>query len=98
MSPKGGGDPSGKLGDDIKKTFGDIASFKKQFSDAAATVFGSGWAWLVVEDKALKIMSTPNQDTPAMTKGQTPILGLDVWEHAYYLKYQNKRQAYIDAW
>ncbi len=98
MSPKGGGDPSGNLGDAVAKSFGDVAKLKEQFNAAAATRFGSGWAWLVADGSgALKIESTPNQDNPAMD-GRYPILGLDVWEHAYYLKYQNRRADYISAW
>ncbi len=97
MSPKGGGEPSGKLADAIKKSFGDFATFKTQFADAAAKRFGSGWAWLVKQDSLLMITSTPNQDTPVM-EGKHPILGVDVWEHAYYLKYQNKRPDYVNAW
>ena len=85
----------------IVSTFGSIEKMKEDFSAAATTVFGSGWAWLVVDTSSgvpvLKVAATPNQDTPAMTPGQTPILGLDVWEHAYYLKFQNKRAAYIAA-
>ncbi|HEX6807728.1 MAG TPA: superoxide dismutase [Gemmatimonadaceae bacterium] len=98
MSPKGGGDPSGNLADAVAKSFGDVAKLKEQFNAAAATRFGSGWAWLVADGSgALKIESTPNQDNPAMD-GRYPILGLDVWEHAYYLKYQNRRADYISAW
>jgi Fe-Mn family superoxide dismutase len=97
MGPGGGGEPGGKLGDAIKSTFGDFAKFKDQFSNAAATRFGSGWAWLVASGGKLSVESTPNQDSPLM-QGRTPILGLDVWEHAYYLKYQNKRPDYIAAW
>lgn len=97
MSPKGGGEPTGKLADAIKKSFGDFATFKTQFADAAAKRFGSGWAWLVKDNGALTIASTPNQDTPVMD-GKHPILGVDVWEHAYYLKYQNKRGDYVSAW
>lgn len=97
MSPKGGGEPTGALADAITKTFGDFAAFKQQFSDAAATRFGSGWAWLVVKGKKLAVESTANQDSPVMD-GKTPILGLDVWEHAYYLKYQNRRPDYVAAW
>lgn len=100
MSPNGGGSPSGDLGDAINKAFGSFDDFKEKFSNAAATRFGSGWAWLVVSGGELKVTSTPNQDNPIMdiadVKG-TPILGIDVWEHAYYLKYQNKRPDYIDA-
>ncbi|HRO68088.1 MAG TPA: superoxide dismutase [Pseudobdellovibrionaceae bacterium] len=102
LSPKGGGAPKGDLGKAIESTFGSYEEFKKQFSQAAATRFGSGWAWLVVDgNKKLKVTSTPNQDNPLMDlaeveKGQ-PVLGLDVWEHAYYLKYQNKRPDYVAA-
>ncbi len=97
MGPGAGGEPGGKLGDAIQSTFGDFATFKDQFSNAAATRFGSGWAWLVASGAKLAVESTPNQDSP-LTEGRTPILGLDVWEHAYYLKYQNKRPDYIAAW
>lgn len=96
MSPNGGGNPSGALGDDINATFGSYDAFKEQFSNAAATRFGSGWAWLSVDGGKLVVESTPNQDTP-LSEGRTPILGLDVWEHAYYLNYQNKRPDYITA-
>jgi Fe-Mn family superoxide dismutase len=97
MSPKGGGEPTGKLADAIKKSFGDFATFQTQFADAAAKRFGSGWAWLVKDGGKLSITSTPNQDTPVMEK-KHPILGVDVWEHAYYLKYQNTRPDYVKAW
>lgn len=97
MSPKGGGEPTGKLADAIKASFGDFATFKAQFADAAGKRFGSGWAWLVKDGSKLTITSTPNQDTPVMEK-KHPILGVDVWEHAYYLKYQNMRPAYVEAW
>ena len=96
MSADGGGDPSGALADAIKAEFGSFDDFKKQFSDAAGTRFGSGWAWLSVDGGKLVIESTPNQDSPLM-EGRTPILGLDVWEHAYYLNYQNRRPDYIAA-
>jgi len=97
LSPSGGGQPSGALADAINKNFGSFDAFKTAFSDAATKRFGSGWAWLVVDgDKSLKITSTANQDSPLM-QGQTPILGLDVWEHAYYLNYQNRRPDYIAA-
>jgi Fe-Mn family superoxide dismutase len=101
MKPKGGGEPSGKVADALNSAFGSIADFKKQFADAAAKRFGSGWAWLIISnDQKLTIGSTPNQDNPLMDisdfKG-TPLLALDVWEHAYYLKYQNKRADYINA-
>jgi Fe-Mn family superoxide dismutase len=101
MKKGGGGEPSGALSDAIKSSFGSFAEFKTQFSTAGATRFGSGWAWLVVQNGKLVIGSTPNQDNPLMDvsdfKG-TPVLGLDVWEHAYYLKYQNRRPEYIDNW
>jgi len=97
MGPKGGGTPGGNLGDALNAAFGDFDTFKQQFSDAAATRFGSGWAWLVADGGKLAVMSTANQDSPLM-EGKTPILGLDVWEHAYYLKYQNRRPDYIAAW
>lgn len=98
MSPNGGGSPDGELADAINKKFGDFESFKDQFSKEAAGRFGSGWAWLCVEPGGgLQMLSTPNQDSP-LSDGLTPILGLDVWEHAYYLKYQNKRADYISEW
>lgn len=100
MGPNGGGAPSGALADAINQAFGSFDGFKEQFAKAAAGRFGSGWAWLIVKDGKLVITSTPNQDNPLMDvadeKG-TPILGLDVWEHAYYLKYQNRRPDYIEA-
>lgn len=100
MSPNGGGEPKGKLLSAIEKGFGSFDAFKNEFSSAAKTRFGSGWAWLIHTDKGLKVTSTPNQDNPLMDvaemKGE-PILGIDVWEHAYYLKYQNKRGDYVDA-
>jgi Fe-Mn family superoxide dismutase len=97
MGPKGGGEPTGQLGDDIKKVFGDFNGFKAKVKEAALGRFGSGWAWLVHGDGRLQVISTANQDSPYMD-GLTPILGVDVWEHAYYLKYQNKRADYVDAW
>jgi Fe-Mn family superoxide dismutase len=97
MSPNGGGEPGGALADAIGKAFGGFAAFKKQFSEAGAGRFGSGWAWLVVARGSVAVESTPNQDSPIM-EGKVPILGLDVWEHAYYLKYQNRRPEYIEAW
>ncbi len=101
MSPTGGGEPVGKMGKAIKDNFGSFEKFKEQFSAAAGTQFGSGWAWLCATKAGkLKICATPNQDNPLMPKtgcGGTPILGLDVWEHAYYLKYQNKRPDYVNA-
>ena len=97
MSPNGGGAPSGKLAADIDSTFGDFDKFREEFKNAAIGRFGSGWAWLVKDGDALRITSTPNQDSP-ISDGKEPVLGLDVWEHAYYLQYQNKRPDYIDAW
>lgn len=96
MSASGGGEPGGDLAEAINKAFGNFAEFKNQFSTAAATRFGSGWAWLVSDGGELSICSSPNQDSPRM-EGRTPILGLDVWEHAYYLNYQNRRPDYIAA-
>jgi Fe-Mn family superoxide dismutase len=96
MSPNGGGQPSGKLADAINTTFGSFEKFKEEFTKAALGRFGSGWAWLVVDGGKLAITSTPNQDNPLM-EGKTPIFGLDVWEHAYYLKYQNRRADYVNA-
>jgi Fe-Mn family superoxide dismutase len=98
MSPGGGGEPTGKLAEAITRDLGGFAAFKEAFSKAAATRFGSGWAWLVVKNGKLAVTSTPNQDSPLMDGTGTPILGLDVWEHAYYLKYQNRRPDYIGAW
>ena len=97
LSPDGGGKPSGKLAEEIDATFGGFESFKEKFNEAAALRFGSGWAWLVINNGKLEVMSTANQDSP-ITNGKIPLLTLDVWEHAYYLKYQNKRPEYIDAW
>jgi Fe-Mn family superoxide dismutase len=97
MGPKGGGKPNGALADAIESNLGGFDKFKKDLSQRAATQFGSGWAWLVVADGKLQVYSTPNQDSPLM-KGHTPILGIDVWEHAYYLKYRNLRPKYVEAW
>ena len=103
LSPNGGGEPTGSVGDKIKETFGGFEEFKKEFASAAAGRFGSGWAWLIAYgDGSLKVASTPNQDNPLMGEafgycGGTPVLGLDVWEHAYYLNYQNRRPDYIAA-
>lgn len=98
MSPDGGGDPSGALADAINAAFGDMSAFKEAFAKAGMTRFGSGWAWLSKNsDGAVVVASTPNQDSP-LSDGLTPLLGLDVWEHAYYLNYQNRRADYISAW
>lgn len=96
LCPKGGGTPGGALGEAINSTFGSFEAFKEQFSNAAATRFGSGWAWLSVDSGKLVVESSANQDSPLM-EGRTPILGLDVWEHAYYLNYQNRRPDYVAA-
>jgi len=97
LGPKAGGEPAGSLAQAINSTFTSFANFKEKFSAAATTRFGSGWAWLVVSGGKLELYSTANQDSPIM-QGHVPILGLDVWEHAYYLKYQNRRPEYIGAW
>lgn len=97
MSPDGGGEPNGDLAAAIGTAFGDFAAFKETFAKAAATRFGSGWAWLGVKDGKLAVLSMPNQDVPMM-EGLTPVLGIDVWEHAYYLKYQNRRPEYVSNW
>ncbi len=98
MAPDAGGAPQGALADAIQAAFGGFDSFRESFSSAAGGVFGSGWAWLVKDSSGgLQILTTPNQDTP-LSQGLTPILNLDVWEHAYYLKYQNRRSEYIQAW
>ncbi|PKR79699.1 superoxide dismutase [Brumimicrobium salinarum] len=99
MSPNGGGNPTGDVKGAIDDRFGSFDAFKDEFSKAAATQFGSGWAWLCVKDGKLEVCSTPNQDNPVMGEGcgGTPILGIDVWEHAYYLNYQNRRPDYIEA-
>ncbi len=94
---KGGGEPTGPLAEAIKSTFGDFAAFKTKIKEAGLGRFGSGWAWLVLANGKLQIVSTANQDSPYMN-GQTPILGVDVWEHAYYLRYQNRRADYLEAW
>jgi Fe-Mn family superoxide dismutase len=98
MGPNAGGAPSGALADAIKSAFGSFDDFKKAFADAGVKRFGSGWAWLVKKDGKLAITSTPNQDNPLMDNSGTPVIGVDVWEHAYYLKYQNKRPDYLAAW
>jgi Fe-Mn family superoxide dismutase len=97
MGPNAGGQPSGELAEAIKSTFGGFDNFKEKFNTAATTRFGSGWAWLVLDGNKLDILSTANQDNPVM-EGKYPVMGLDGWEHAYYLKYQNRRPEYISAW
>lgn len=97
MSPEGGGEPEGALSDLVDASFGGFDSFKSQFADAAVARFGSGWVWLTQDGDSLAISSSPNQDSPIMD-GIRPLLGLDVWEHAYYLKYQNRRPEYIEGW
>jgi len=97
MAPNAGGEPTGALADAIKSAFGDFNALKEQFNKAAIGRFGSGWAWLIKDGNGVKITSTANQDNPMM-EGQTPIFGVDVWEHAYYLKYQNRRADYLGAW
>ncbi len=97
MSPDGGGEPDGALGDAISSAFGSFGDFQAKFKETGINQFGSGWAWLVHDGSGLAIVGSANQDSP-LSSGQTPLLGVDVWEHAYYLKYQNKRPDYIDAW
>jgi superoxide dismutase, Fe-Mn family len=97
MGPNGGGEPTGALGEAINRAFGSFADFKAKVNDAGVKRFGSGWSWLVVDGGTLKVLSTANQDSPLMD-GQVPVLGVDVWEHAYYLKYQNRRPDYLNAW
>lgn len=97
MAPNAGGQPTGAIADAIKQTFGDFAQFQEKFNDAGLKQFGSGWAWLVLGNGGLQVMATPNQDSP-LSQGLTPIMGNDVWEHAYYLKYQNRRGEYLKAW
>ena len=97
MSPDGGGEPDGALGEAITSTFDDFESMKAQLVDAGVKRFGSGWSWLVWDGTELAVMSTPNQDSPIM-EGKTPLLGIDVWEHAYYLNYQNRRPDYLSSW
>lgn len=96
LSPNGGGQPVGELATAIEAKFGSFDAFKEEFAKAGATRFGSGWAWLVVNNGEVEVTSTPNQDSP-LTEGKTPVIGLDVWEHAYYLNYQNRRPDYIGA-
>jgi len=97
MSPDGGGEPNGNLAQAIEQSFDYLESLKQRLNDAGVARFGSGWAWLVVSGGTLEVTSTPNQDAP-LVEGKTPILGIDVWEHAYYLKYQNRRPDYLAAW
>lgn len=97
MSPEGGGEPEGALAEEIDSAFGGFEAFKQQLSDAAVNRFGSGWGWLVGDGSSVAVSSTANQDSPLM-EGQTPLLGIDVWEHAYYLRYQNRRPDYVSAW
>jgi len=97
MSPDGGGEPSGALADAIEQAFGGLDALKEQVNDAGVKRFGSGWTWVVADGGSLAIMSTSNQDSP-LSEGKTPILGIDVWEHAYYLNYQNRRPDYLAAW
>jgi superoxide dismutase, Fe-Mn family len=97
MGPSGGGEPTGAVADAINSAFGDYATFKETLTKAAVGQFGSGWGWLVKDGSKLSVFGRPNQDTP-LSEGLTPILGVDVWEHAYYLKYQNKRPDYVGAW
>jgi superoxide dismutase, Fe-Mn family len=97
MSPAGGGEPDGELAEAINSAFGSLDSLIEQVNDAGVKRFGSGWTWVVVDNASLSVMSTANQDTP-ISEGKTPILGIDVWEHAYYLKYQNRRPDYLAAW
>ena len=97
MSPDGGGEPEGELAEAIDCAFGSFEDFKTKFKEAGVNQFGSGWSWLVLDGGELAVLGTPNQDNP-ISEGKTPLLGVDVWEHAYYLKYQNKRPDYIDAW
>lgn len=97
MSPDGGGEPDGELREAIEAAFDSVEELKRQVTDAALKRFGSGWAWLVHDGTGLEVISTPNQDSPLM-QGHTPLLGIDVWEHSYYLRYQNRRADYIAAW
>jgi superoxide dismutase, Fe-Mn family len=97
MGPDGGGEPSGAVADAISDAFGSFKQFQEKFTETAVGQFGSGWAWLVVDGGSLDVIGLPNQDSPVI-EGKSPILGIDVWEHAYYLKYQNKRPDYIEAW
>ena len=96
MAPNTGGEPHGHVGDAIKHTFSSFDKFKEEFTNVAMTIFGSGWAWLVIKDNKLEVIKTPNQDSPLM-EGKTPLLGIDMWEHAFYLLRQNRKNEYIDA-
>jgi len=96
MAPNAGGEPKGKIADAIKKTFGGFDKFKEEFANAAMTIFGSGWAWLAIKDNKIELIKTPNQDSPLM-EGKIPLLGIDMWEHAFYLLRQNRKNEYIDA-
>jgi Fe-Mn family superoxide dismutase len=98
MGPNGGGSPSGALASAIDETFGGVDKLKAAVNDAGVKRFGSGWSWLVLDGGSLAVMSTPNQDSPLALEGKTPVLGVDVWEHAYYLSYQNRRPDYLAAW
>ena len=97
MSPDGGGEPDGALADAISSAFGSVSDFQAKFKETGVNQFGSGWSWLIHDGTGLAVVGTPNQDNP-ISEGKTPLLGVDVWEHAYYLKYQNRRPDYIDAW
>jgi len=98
MSPEGGGEAVGRVGEEINRKFGSFAEFKEQLTKAAVNQFGSGWGWLVLSKSGdLEVVATPNQDTP-LSDGHVPLLNVDIWEHAYYLKYQNKRPDYVEAW
>ncbi len=96
MGPNAGGEPSGNISNAIKDSFGDFYKFKEEFMNVAMTIFGSGWAWLVIKDNKLEVTKTPNQDSP-LVEGKTPILGIDMWEHAFYLLRQNRKSEYVDA-
>jgi superoxide dismutase, Fe-Mn family len=98
MSPDGGGEPNGALAAAIRDSFGSVEEMKRRVNETAAALFGSGWAWLVYDGHGLAVCSTSNQDTPVMNGGGTPLLGIDMWEHAYYLKFQNRRADYLEAW
>lgn len=97
MAPNAGGEPQGNVADEIKQAFESFDKFKEEFTNAAMTIFGSGWAWLVIKDNKLEVIKTPNQDSPLM-EGKIPLLGIDMWEHAFYLLRQNRKNEYVDAW